>query len=221
MITVTDTNGVHTIRVIDPGAPHRMGVEAVREFDNEIKVARRAQSSVVLISVQSDAWATSAPTPDSTVAALHQCIQHLYALDTPVVVHLDGQVTGAGLGLALASDLRVASSRTTVGLGDPAEAEGLAGGAAWLLRDRVGSALHEHLMWTGETLDVSTAHAFRLVSAIGDVGDATAHAERLSHLPPTTLSALKRSTRVDVAEPLRTRLNYDQALHVVVDTDRK
>lgn len=193
------------ITVTDPGPAQRVGPDALRHLRERLVDARRSDETAVLITVETDAWHARA----DAESLVHPLVAALQASSLPTVVHLAGHVTGAGLGLALACDLRYAAPGTLIGVGDPADAPGLGGGTTWLLRDRCGSAVHDHLMWTGELLDADAALGMRLVSGVGDPAVAEAAAQRLAALPRPLASALRRSATAGLAPDLTERLTYD------------
>ena len=204
------------ITITDPGEKHRVGTEALRDLSQHLDQARRSGENAVLIVVEPDAWLTT-PAAEGAAAEAHPVIARLQGSGVPIVVHLAGQITGAGLGLALACDVRYAAPGTRLGIGDPATSPGLGGGTTWLLRDRIGSALHDHLMWTGELLDAETAQGLRLVSGVGDRAEAEATARRLDALPRPVTSALRRSATAGLAPLLTERLEYDAWLARVAE----
>lgn len=96
-----------------------------------------------------------------------QRIQALFSewamLDIPTVAVLQGAVTGGGLELALACDLRIAADSARLGL--PEVALGLvpAGGGTQRLTELVGRATAARLMFTGELMTGTDAREVGLV----------------------------------------------------------
>ncbi|WP_162248084.1 enoyl-CoA hydratase-related protein [Angustibacter sp. Root456] len=209
---------VTEVVVPDAGSPHRLDGEAVSALAGELRRARKA-AGVVLVRVEGDAWHQAPPgeLPDvdwavDTVAGRYQAVvRQLFALDLPVVVHVDGAVSGLGLALAAAADLRVCSSRSTWAVGHPATA--LLGGTGWLLERLVGTGRYAHLAWTGRSLDAAQALAVGLVGDVDDDPQAgRALAEHVAALPAAATSALKRATASRHRSDLDVALGYESWL---------
>jgi enoyl-CoA hydratase/carnithine racemase len=202
---------MHPITVSDPGEGQRLDDAELSNLHDSLKAARTA--AAVLLIIEGDAWAEAR----GASASAAKTVELVHSLPMPVVCHATGRVTGVGLALALACDLRLAGPMSTWGLGDPAHAAGVGSGTSWLLHDRVGSALLDHLTWTGEVLTAEDAATSHLVSAVADVPTAIARAERLATLPATTASALKRGTRAGRASLLVEQLGYERWLRRSVE----
>lgn len=211
---------VHQITVDDPGSGRRLGQTQIGALRASLADARNAPT--VLLIVEDDAWADAGATDGpATVRQLSRVVETIYGMNVPVVCHVSGHVTGAGLALALACDLRYAGPASQWGVGDPASAAGLGTGISWLLRDRIGSALHDHLSWTGALLPAEEAKAGHLVSDVGGTEIAAARTAHLATLTPRMLSAIKRSSRGGSAPMLSERLEYDGWLRRAVEETLK
>lgn len=97
------------------------------------------------------------------ITALHEAIARVHQAPFPVVAAIDGPCLGAGFELALACDLRVASSRARFGLpevrvGVPSVIE------AALLPGLVGPGRAAELLLTGEAVGAEEALAWGLVN---------------------------------------------------------
>ena len=133
--------------------------------------------------MHADAWhhapevASARLDRDRVDAGYQLLVKDLFGLVCPVVVALDGRVSGFGLALALAADVRVATGRTTLAVGD-LDAAALLGGTGWLLGRASGTETFAQLAWTGETLSAEEGFRRGLVSP-GDAEAARALAQRL------------------------------------------
>ncbi|HEY1798273.1 MAG TPA: enoyl-CoA hydratase [Stellaceae bacterium] len=101
------------------------------------------------------------------ITLVHRCCDACRRLPVPVIARIDGYALGAGLELAAACDLRVASSKSQFGMpevriGLPSVVE------AALLPRLVGAARARNLVLTGEMIDAPTALAWGLVDAVGE-----------------------------------------------------
>src|SRR5208282_6858238 len=98
----------------------------------------------------------------SFITLVHQCCDAFRHLPVPVIARIDGYALGAGLELACACDLRVASDRSVFGMpevriGIPSVVE------AALLPKLIGHGRARRLLLTGETIGAAEALAWGLV----------------------------------------------------------
>ncbi|HEX6441905.1 MAG TPA: enoyl-CoA hydratase [Stellaceae bacterium] len=99
------------------------------------------------------------------ITLVHQCCDAFRRLPVPVIARIDGYALGAGLELAAACDLRVASERAVFGMpevrvGIPSVVE------AALLPQLIGYGRARRLLLTGVTIDAEEALAWALVDAV-------------------------------------------------------
>jgi len=114
----------------------------------------------------------------SFITLVHQCCDAFRHLPVPVIARIDGYALGAGLELACACDLRVASERSVFGMpevkiGIPSVVE------AALLPGLIGQGRARRLLLTGETIAAGEALAWGLVDAVVAVGGLDEAVERL------------------------------------------
>lgn len=204
------------VAVPDPGQGSRLGPDARKHLGAGLASAVKGKAACVLLRVEGSAWdqgqtvdAQSWPQPVATEVA--QLVRAMFSAGPPVVVALDGPVSGLGTALALAADVRICSPGTTFGLGTPDTAGSLLGGATWLLEHAVGRAVLQHLAWTGSTLDADRALATAVVSEVAadPVASARATAERLAQVPTQAATALKRALTSRHRADLDATLDYE------------
>ncbi len=99
------------------------------------------------------------------ITLVHRCCDMFRRLPVPVIARIDGYALGAGLELACACDLRVASERAAFGMpevriGIPSVVE------AALLPKLIGHGRARRLLLTGETIGAAEALAWGLVDII-------------------------------------------------------
>src|SRR5215471_14684783 len=99
------------------------------------------------------------------VTAVHRCCDAFRRLAVPVIARIDGYALGAGLELACACDLRVASERSMFGMpevriGIPSVVE------AALLPKLIGQGRARRLLLTGETIGAAEVLAWGLVDLV-------------------------------------------------------
>jgi 2-(1,2-epoxy-1,2-dihydrophenyl)acetyl-CoA isomerase len=136
-----------------------------------------------------------------------QLIPILRALPKPVLAMIDGAAVGAGLSLALACDVRIASTRAK--LGAAFHRIGLTGdfGLLWLLPRVIGPTRAMDLLMRAEPVDAVEAERMGLVTRVvapDELADATYdYARRLVAGPPLaqglTKLGLHRAHELDLA----------------------
>ncbi len=134
----------------------------------------------------------------------------LYGFAKPTVAALPGAAAGAGLGLALACDLRIGCGSTV--FATAFGRVGLSGdyGATWLLSRLAGPARARRAMFLGERIDAATARDWGLLDWVVEPGELAAFAQAtaagLAAGPRAALAAMKRNLldadRHDLAEAM-------------------
>ena len=109
---------------------------------------------------------------------VHRSCDVFRRLPVPVIARIQGYVLGAGLEVAAACDIRVASHDATFGmpevrLGVPSVVE------AALLPQLIGWGRTRQLLLTGDTIDAETALRWGLVEEVVGTGELEATVERL------------------------------------------
>lgn len=129
--------------------------------------------------------------------AMRAGIEALAALTMPVVAWIDGGCFGAGVALALAADLRIASEAARFAI--PPARLGIAYPAEDVARltARVGAGAAARLLFTGNTIEAAEALRIGLVDA---VGDGAAEATAIAGNDAAALATLKAMLR-DPAAP--------------------
>lgn len=210
------------IEVGDPGPGRRLDADARSRLRRDLRAADRSGSACVLVTVEGGAW-DHAPEvgrdgtdglAQEVVADQYQAlVTQLFGLAVPVVVGLDGAVSGFGLALALAADVRVGTPATTVSLGAPRHAASLLGGATWLLERASGSGTLASLAWTGDHLTADVAVQRGLLARVSDdPAAARAVAVDLAGAPRPALSAVKRAINSSRRPELEEVLGYQSWL---------
>jgi enoyl-CoA hydratase/carnithine racemase len=149
------------------------------------------------------------PSPEERVRRLHA--EHevplaIHTLEKPVVAALSGAAAGAGLGLALACDLRIAAESAFV---TTAYARlGLSGdyGASWFLTRLVGTAAARELFFTAERVDARECLRLGIVNRVVPAAELEAEslalARRIAAGPPVALRYMKDNLNRALREDL-------------------
>jgi enoyl-CoA hydratase len=122
----------------------------------------------------------------------YNLLRHIEALPVPVIAALKGETTGAGLGLALAADIRIASSDAVFSF--PEARLGLPPifGSSQRLYKTVGVGRAKELLFTGRTVDAEEALRIGLVNVVVPADALDEEAERLAvRIGGNSLSSLR------------------------------
>ena len=142
----------------------------------------------------------------------------LWRMTKPTLAVLPGPAAGAGLSLALACDLRWASS--TAVLTTAFAKVGLSGdyGSAWLLVQLVGPARARELLLLSPRLTADEAARLGLVNAVVPAGEleqrALEVARRLAHGPRTVQAYMKENVRLALSAPLEDYMDVEVTHHL-------
>jgi 2-(1,2-epoxy-1,2-dihydrophenyl)acetyl-CoA isomerase len=117
---------------------------------------------------------------DTLEETYHPNIRAIRALEKPVVAAVNGACAGAGLSLACACDVRVASSAASfvpgfIGIGLVPDA-----GGSWFVHRLLGSARAFEWMVSNRRLDADEAHGWGLVSEVVDAEVFVARVDELA-----------------------------------------
>lgn len=161
---------------------------------------------------------TVAGTPDAhrlraIVRSFHAVIESIYELEKPVIAAVNGAAVGAGLSLALAADVRIASDQALFSMAFVHRGLTTDGGATYLLPRMVGYTKAFELITLGDRIDAAEALRIGLVSQVVPHEElpsaAQALAERLASGPPGTLAVLKRGLRLGLSASLHDTLENE------------
>jgi len=137
------------------------------------------------------------------------------AVECPVIAAINGVCLGGGLELALACDIRIASSGAR--FGQPEVNLGLipGGGATQRLPRVIGLGAALRLLLTGDLVDAAEALRVGLVEEITDPAGclprAIAVAERIALNSPVAVAAAKRAAAAALGLPLAAGLDLERA----------
>jgi 2-(1,2-epoxy-1,2-dihydrophenyl)acetyl-CoA isomerase len=151
-------------------------------------------------------------------------VQRIRKMDKPVVAAVNGVTAGAGLGLALACDLRAASDKATfheafirVGLAPDS------GTSFWLTRI-LGLAKAMEVGMLGEPIDSTMAMNLGLVNWVFPddklKGEVTRIAERLARGPTKAIGLTKRALNRAIVVDIDSALEYETYLQDVAGRTR-
>ena len=201
-----DADGVATLTLLVPAFTAELRAELTRHLHNV--AADENVRAVVLTgtgrafcvgqylaahveSLRSDAASSLNVVADS----YNPMVQAMAAVPVPVVVGINGACAGAGFGLALGGDLRVAAAGAKFTTAFAGVGLGSDSALAWRLVQCVGGSRATELLLFAEPFTAETAATWGLVHRVVDTADvgaeATALATRLAHGPTAAYRAIK------------------------------
>ncbi|GAA0423975.1 enoyl-CoA hydratase/isomerase family protein [Leifsonia naganoensis] len=134
----------------------------------------------------------------------------VWLLRKPVIAAIDGYCIGGGLEMALAADIRVASTRSSFAAGEIRWGWHGGSGATQLLTHAVGPGNAARLLLTGDRIDAATADHYGLLQELVTPDEvlprATALAKHIAGLSPIAVERTKHMIRVAQNVPLETGL---------------
>lgn len=142
----------------------------------------------------------------------------LYNLPKVTIAAVNGAAVGAGLGVALACDLRFAS--TTAKFGTAYAKVGFGGdfGTTWLLTRYAGSPKAKELFFLGENIDAAEAHRIGLVNRVLEpdrlAAEAAEAATKIAHGPLTSFRYMKANVNLASNVDFRTLLDREAETHL-------
>jgi enoyl-CoA hydratase/carnithine racemase len=141
-------------------------------------------------------------------------IRNMRALRKPIIAAVNGIAAGAGAVIALAADLRLASSDAKIAF--LFTKVGLAGadmGAAYLLPRVVGLGRATELLYFGDAIDAQTAERYGLFNRVVErsqlLSEAQAWAERLANGPQFGLGMTKDLLNAGLSSDLYSALDNE------------
>jgi 2-(1,2-epoxy-1,2-dihydrophenyl)acetyl-CoA isomerase len=147
-----------------------------------------------------------APPRDRAVLALRECPK-------PVIAAVNGAAAGAGVGLALACDMRIASTAAKFAISFAKRGLTPDWGVSWLLPRVVGAAKASELIFTGEAIDATQAAALGLVNAVvapeALMAETYKLARKVADAAPVAIRLSKRAIQHNETVDLRAGLEFE------------
>ncbi len=140
-------------------------------------------------------------------------------IEKPIIGAINGVAAGAGISVALACDIRIASESASM-----MEVFGRVGlvpdtGSSWLLPRLVGTARAAEMFFTTDPVDAATAEKIGLVNRVVPADklmeEAGALAARLAKAAPLALGLAKRALNRALESSLEDALEYEAQLQSI------
>jgi 2-(1,2-epoxy-1,2-dihydrophenyl)acetyl-CoA isomerase len=147
---------------------------------------------------------------------MHQLPLLLRTIPKVVIAMVNGPAVGAGLGLAMACDLRIAGRSARFGTGFAGVGYSGDFGGSWSLTRLVGTAKARELYFLGDIIDAAAAASLGLVNRVVDdetlQRETAALARRIADGPRVAYGYMKRNLFAAETEPLAAVLEME-AVH--------
>jgi 2-(1,2-epoxy-1,2-dihydrophenyl)acetyl-CoA isomerase len=148
-----------------------------------------------------------------TLRRAHQLPLLFRTMPKVIIASINGPVAGAGLGLALACDLRIAGKSARFGTAFARIGYSGDYGGSWSLTRLVGTAKARELYFTADIIDAEEAGRLGIVNrVVADdelQAEATALARRIADGPRIALGYMKRNLLAAETEPFQTVLDLE------------
>ena len=142
----------------------------------------------------------------------------LYNMPKVTVAAVNGFAMGAGLGVCLSCDLRIASDQARFGTAYAKVGYGGDFGTTWLLAQYVGGPKAKELFFLGDIVDANEAHRLGLVNRVVPHdslnSEVTSIASRIAHGPLTSYRYMKANVNLAPSVDFRTMLDREAETHM-------
>jgi 2-(1,2-epoxy-1,2-dihydrophenyl)acetyl-CoA isomerase len=142
----------------------------------------------------------------------------LYSSPKVTIAQVNGFAMGAGLGIALACDLRIASSAAKFGTAYAKVGYGGDFGTTWLLTHYAGAPKAKEMFFLADPMDASEAHRIGLVNRVVEpealAADTAALAARIAQGPLTSYRYMKANVNLAATADFRTMLEREPETHL-------
>lgn len=146
-------------------------------------------------------------------AGINRIVRLITHLPVPVIAAVNGPAAGAGVSLALASDLMVTNRDARFHLSFARIGAVMDGGSSWFLTRTIGARRTASLALTGGHFNAEQALAWGLARQVVDNDDlwdtATTLAEELASGPTTALGLIKREITQAQTQDLGGALSFE------------
>ena len=151
---------------------------------------------------------------------IHRVPRTLEAMDKPVVAMVNGVAVGAGMGMCLMCDVRIASEEARFSTGYVRVGLVPGDGDTYFLPRLVGASKALELLWTADFVDAQEALRLGIVNRVVPAGDLAqqtrAFAEQLAGGPQVPIRMIKRLVYQSLRLDLRTHLDLVSSHMAVV-----
>ena len=148
----------------------------------------------------------------------HELSWLLYSMPKVTIAAVNGHAVGAGLGIAMSCDLRLASENAKFGTAFAKVGFGGDYGTSWQLTRLVGQAKAKELFFLGDIVGAEEALriglANRWLAADGFKSEALAIAQKIAHGPLVSYRYMKENVNLSLTQDFRTILDREAMTHL-------
>ena len=202
-LLVKDEGGIRTLVISNPGKKNALAADTYTQLRDVLQQTGHDESvRVVVLTGEGEDFCSGADVsaareghPLRRMRGIAEPVNALHDLPQPVVARVDGVAVGAGLGLALACDFVVATTRARFSAIFARRGLSLDAGTSWTLPHAVGLLQAKRLAMLADIIGAEEALALGLVTYVVDPADLDARVadlcERLAAGPPAALAQTK------------------------------
>ena len=158
--------------------------------------------------------AERSPRIEGLIAKLHQAIEILTNLRSPVVASVHGAIAGAGVSIMLAADLAIAADNSVINLAYAKLGASPDGSSSWSLPRVVGVRKALEIAMLSENIRADEALRLGLVNRVVAAGalaaETEALADRLAAGPTFAYGKIKHLMRTSLERTLRDQLDAER-----------
>lgn len=228
-ITTKLRDGIGELSLNRPSVKNALTIDLLQALDQGIdELAQQGAAAAVLRGEEGVfcagadlAVVRSAFDGDDPAARLGPMVDHLHAVirklreqPFPVVVAVEGFAVGAGMGLALAADVRVMGRGAQLVPGYLGIGASPDGGVSYFLTRALGAHRATGILLRNEAVDGERAGGLGLADEVVDDEEVAAAAHRaaqgLAHLPPLALVRTRRLVDHATTHPLSQHLDAER-----------
>ncbi len=183
VLLTEEKDGIMTLTLNRPQAMNSLNFSMLHYLQNQVEALRfRSDIRVVIITGSGDkAFCSGADLKERVTLSPVQVKEYIFTirnlftsielLNKPVIAAVNGIALGGGTELALASDIRIASTNATMGLTETRLAIIPGAGGTQRLPRLVGRGKAKELIFTGKRIDAQEALSIGLVNKICEKDD--------------------------------------------------
>jgi 2-(1,2-epoxy-1,2-dihydrophenyl)acetyl-CoA isomerase len=155
---------------------------------------------------------------------VHQIPRTLERMDKPVIAMVNGLAVGAGMGMCMMCDVRIASAEARFATGYVKVGLVPGDGDTYFLPRLVGASKALELFWTGDFVDATEAHRLGIVNRVvppDELRDTTyGLARRIADGPQVAIRLMKRLVYQSLRLDLETHLDLVSSHMAIVRATR-
>ena len=226
-INLTKQDGIGVLTLNSPKVMNALNNELVRELNQALEwIAQYDEIRVLIITGGDKVFAAGgdirAMLPCGPIEAknyvlpIHNAFNQIADLPKPTIAAICGFALGGGVEMALTCDFRIAAANAKFGFPEINLGIFPAAGGSQRLPRLIGMTKAKELMFTGDTIDATTALSIGLVNEVVPTEDvmerATELAKKLAAKPPLALRSLKES--------MHNSYNMDLGVGLIVEIEK-